>query len=176
LRSVANQYTTNSEVHEFHLPLGSREATPSSSKEASSDIAIQSTREGTEGGKRRCKQCPQGAMITTDYGDSNNGKAGKSGMGRVMTVVHSNKHKAWPPTDNFKRLLEEAYPNHVYPIKHKLKDCDIMKSFMISGYTTRGTKLNEDTGRSDTMPFPKENTVMTVYSGRPHQGGIACLS
>jgi hypothetical protein len=31
-----------------------------------------------------------------------------------------------PPTYHFKRLLEEAYPNHVYPIKHKLKDCDIV--------------------------------------------------
>jgi hypothetical protein len=53
-------------------------------------------------------------------------------MGRVVTVAHSNKRQASPPTDHFKRLLEESYPNHGYLIRHKLKDCDKMKSFMIS--------------------------------------------
>jgi hypothetical protein len=48
--------------------------------------------------------------------------------------------------DNFMRLLEEACPNHAYPIRHKLKDCDMMKSFMISGSLTRGTELDEDPG------------------------------
>jgi hypothetical protein len=41
-----------------------------------------------------------------------------------------------PPTNHFKRLLEEAYPNHAYPVRHKLKDCDMMRSFMTSGTLT----------------------------------------
>jgi hypothetical protein len=36
----------------------------------------------------------------------------------------------------YKRLLEEACPNHAYPIRHKLKDCNMMWSFMISGSVT----------------------------------------
>jgi predicted ATP-dependent Lon-type protease len=42
-------------------------------------------------------------------------------------------------------LLKEACPNHVYPIKHKHKhkDCDMMKNFMISGSFTRGMELDE---------------------------------
>jgi hypothetical protein len=81
--------------------------------------------------------------------------------------VHCNKHQTRPHTDHFKRLLEEAYPNHAYPIKHKLKDCDMMRSFMISGSPTQGTKLNEDLGKSDTMPFLEEDAIITVYGGRP---------
>jgi hypothetical protein len=38
-----------------------------------------------------------------------------------------------PPIDQFKRLLEEAYPNHSYTVRHKLKDCGMMRIFMTSG-------------------------------------------
>jgi hypothetical protein len=54
-------------------------------------------------------------------------------MLHVMTAVHNDKHQARSPTDHLKRLLEEACPNHAYPVRHKLKDCEMMKSFMISG-------------------------------------------
>jgi hypothetical protein len=64
--------------------------------------------------------------------------------------------------DHFKRLLEEACPNHAYPIWHKLKDYDMMRSFITSGSLTWGVELNEAPNGSDTMPFPEENTVMTV--------------
>jgi hypothetical protein len=96
-----------------------------------SDIAVQSTRVGAEGGKKRHKQCPQGGggTTTTDYDDGNNGKV-------VMTAVHSDKRQARSPNDHIKRLLEEACPNHAYPARHKLKDYDMMKSFMISGSPT----------------------------------------
>jgi hypothetical protein len=54
----------------------------------------------------------------------------------ISTAVHSDKRRARPPTDHFKRLLEEANPNHAYPIRHKLKDCGMMISFMTSGSLT----------------------------------------
>jgi hypothetical protein len=52
----------------------------------------------------------------------------------------------------------------------------MMKSFMILGSTTWGMELDEYLGGSDTMPFPKENAVMMVFSGCPHHGEVACLS
>jgi hypothetical protein len=91
-------------------------------------------------------------------------------VGRVATTVHSDKHQARPPTDHFKKLLEDAYPNHAYPIRHKLQDCDMMKSPMISRSPTRGAELDEDPGGSNTVPFPGENTVITVYGGRRPRG------
>jgi hypothetical protein len=143
-------------------------------------VTVQSAREGTEGGKRRHKQCPQGVTTTTDYDNTNNGMAGGAGKGRVMTVVHSDKCQACLPSKHFKRLLEEACANHVYPIRHKLKNCDMMKSFMISGSPTWGMELDEDPNRSDTMPFPKEKKIVVVYGGcpppPPRQGGVTCLS
>jgi hypothetical protein len=78
-------------------------------------------------------QHPKGATTTTDYDNGNNGMAGGSSMGHVVTATQSNKRQVQPLTDHFKRLLEEAYPNHAYPVRHKLKDCDMMKNFLITG-------------------------------------------
>jgi hypothetical protein len=63
-----------------------------------------------------------------------------------------------------------ACPNHVYPVKHKLRNCGMMNNFMISGSLTRDMELEEHQDRRDVMPFPEEDAVMTVYEGggAPH--------
>jgi hypothetical protein len=88
-------------------------------------------------------------------------------MGCVITAAHSNKRQARLPTLHFKKLLEETCTNHTYPIRHNLKDCDMMKSFMILGSPARGTELGEVLGESDTTPFPRENAIMMVYDRCP---------
>jgi hypothetical protein len=45
---------------------------------------------------------------------------------QVSMIVHGNRCQVRPRTDHFKRLLEKAFPNHTYPIKHKLKECGMM--------------------------------------------------
>jgi hypothetical protein len=47
----------------------------------------------------------------------------------ILTVAHSDNRPARPPTDHFKRLLEKACPNHLYPVRHKLKYCGMMEKF-----------------------------------------------
>jgi hypothetical protein len=41
-----------------------------------------------------------------------------------------------PPTNHFERLLKETCPNHTYPIKHKLRECGMMKNFIALGSLT----------------------------------------
>jgi hypothetical protein len=139
--------------------------TPSSDKEVPSDVAIHIARDGAKGSKNRCKQHPQGAMTTTNHYDGSYRKEGGSGMGHVTAAAHGDKRQVRPATDHFRRLLVEVCLNHAYPIRHNLKDCDMMKSFMISGSFTRGKELNEHPSESDTILFPKEDAVMTVHSG-----------
>jgi hypothetical protein len=66
-------------------------------------------------------------------------------------------------TDHFERLLKEVYPNHACPVKHKLKNCNMMKNFMVSRSLTQDMKPEEDLGGRDAMPFPRKDAVMTVY-------------
>jgi hypothetical protein len=68
-------------------------------------------------------------------------------------------------TDHFERLLEEACLNHVYSIKSKLKDCDMMKIFMTTGSLTRGKEPEGDSSEKGMTPIPGEEVVMTVYDG-----------
>jgi hypothetical protein len=126
-----------------------------------SDIGVQSTEEGTRGSKKRCKQRHQGVTATVDGNDSDNEEVGGSGVACVMTATGSSKHQARPPTDHFERLLQEACPNHAYSIKQKLRDCGMMKNFMVLGSLTQG--------ESDAVPFPEEDVVMMIYDGRPAQ-------
>jgi hypothetical protein len=60
LRSITTPYATINEAAELHLTQGSREATSSIYKETPSIVAIHSANDGTKGGKKRQKQCPQG--------------------------------------------------------------------------------------------------------------------
>jgi hypothetical protein len=40
--------------------------------------------------------------------------------------------------DHFEKIVEATYPNHRYPIKHKLRDYTMMKRFMPSAGTSPG--------------------------------------
>jgi hypothetical protein len=117
-RSFATQHATSYEVVAPHPSQRSREMTPNSGEGAPSGVATHSGREGTKGIKKRCKQRLQGAMTTTDNDDSNDGEASDSGMMCISTTARSDKREARLPTDHFKRLLEEACPNHPNPVRH----------------------------------------------------------
>jgi hypothetical protein len=72
----------------------------------------------------------------------------------------------WPPTYHFERLLKEVCLNHVYPIKHMLKDYNLMKNFLISVSLTWDREPEEDSGGRGATPFPGEDAVMMVYDER----------
>jgi hypothetical protein len=159
---IATLHATNHEAIMLCPAQGSREALPSSDKEAPPDITIHCTNEGIKCGKKRSKQRPQKTMTTTDH----NREAGGSGVRCISTAAKGDKRQARQPTDHFKRLLKEACPNHAYHVRHKLNNCDVMRSFMTSGSLTWCAELDENPGGSDTTPFPGENALMAVYGGR----------
>jgi hypothetical protein len=146
---------------------GSKEATPRSDREMPSDIAAHVTQEGIKGSKKRHTQRLQGTMTTIDGHD---GEAGASGVRRTPTATRNDKRWVRLPMDHFKSLLKEACPKHAYLIRHKLKDCDMMRSCMTAGSITWGVELDEGPNGSDTMSFPEENTVMMVYAPPPPSG------
>jgi hypothetical protein len=155
LLSVTTQYTTNKEADGPLPTLGGRETVTGSSKAAPSSITIQEAMKDVKGGKKRRKWYPQWVATTAIHDDDDNDKQANSfDMECIMTVERSVKHQAQPLIDHFERLLEAACPNHAYPIKHKLKDCSLMKNFMVLESLTRDMKPEEDLGKGDVMPTP----------------------
>jgi hypothetical protein len=53
--------------------------------------------------------------------------------------------------------------NHTYPVKHKLKDCTMMKIFMTSGALSKGMKPEGDPSGKGMTSDPGEAVVMTIY-------------
>jgi hypothetical protein len=154
LRSITNQYTTSNEVAALHPAQGSREATPRSSKELMSGVAVYSTKVGAKGGKKRHKQYPLGATTTADRDDGSYGKAGGSSARRITTATHDDKCQARPPMDHFRRLLEEAYPNHVYPVRRRhdeeFHDLRVL-------YLRYGTRRRSGREQHDALPYGGHN-------------------
>jgi hypothetical protein len=83
------------------------------------------------------------------HGDDHGWEADSSDMGHASTTVCSVRRwsdmghasttacsvRCWErrPIYHFKRLLKKVCLNHAYPVRHKLKDCGMMQSFMTSG-------------------------------------------
>jgi hypothetical protein len=88
----------------------------------------------------------------------------------VTTTECDFKNQVWQPNDLFEKLLKVTCPNHAYPIRHKLKECTMMRNYMITGALTKGRKPEGDPGGKATAPFPKEEAVMSIYYGHaPHK-------
>jgi hypothetical protein len=61
------------------------------------------------------------------------------------------------------KLLKVTYPHHAYPVKHKLKDCTMMKKFMTSGAFSKGKKPRGDPDGKRVPPIPGEAEIMTIF-------------
>jgi hypothetical protein len=59
-----------------------------------------------------------------------------------------------PPADHFKKILKVTCRNHVYPIRHKLKECSMMKNYLTTGAFTKGKKPKSDLGGRPSHPSP----------------------
>jgi hypothetical protein len=118
---------------------------------------------GTKGGKKGQKRCP--CYITVVVSNSGGDEAaGDSSEEYVATTERNFKRQTRPPKDHFEKYLEATCPHHSYPIKHKLKDCSMMKNFMMSEAFTKGKKLGEGPGGKGEAPIPGEAGVMTIIN------------
>jgi hypothetical protein len=48
----------------------------------------------------------------------------------------------------------------MYPVRHKLKECTMMKNYMTIGTFARSKKPNSDSSGKAAAPFLKEEVVM----------------
>jgi hypothetical protein len=88
-------------------------------------------RRGARSDKRGSKRQTQRVAVATSYDEGNNDKdIGDSDEELVTTTECDSKAQARKPTDHFKKLLEATCPNHTYPVKHRLKECTMMKNYI----------------------------------------------
>jgi hypothetical protein len=120
---------------------------------------IKSVRKGAKGGKTGQKRRPHRITIMASKG---NDSEDNSGEGFVAIAECAFKRQTRPPKDHFEKLLEAIYPHHPYPIKHKLKNCVMMRKFMTLRAPSRGSKLEGNPGGKSAAPSPEGVKVMTI--------------
>jgi hypothetical protein len=55
----------------------------------------------------------------------------------------------------------------MYPVRHKLNECTMMKNYMTMKTFARGKNPKGDSTGKAATPFPKEKAVMSIYGGPP---------
>jgi hypothetical protein len=96
------------------------------------------------------KSGKSGATSCND--DDNNKEVDDSDEEHIADVERDFRHKAQQPNDHFEKLLKATYPNHAYPVKHKLKECTMMKNYMASWALSKGKNPEGDLGERSPPP------------------------
>jgi hypothetical protein len=58
----------------------------------------------------------------------------------------------------------------MYLVRHKLKECTMMKNYMTTGTFPKGKRPEGISAGKVATPFPEEKAVMSIYGGpAPHE-------
>jgi hypothetical protein len=60
------------------------------------------------------------------------------------------------PTDYIEKLLVATYQNHACNVRHKLKECSMIKNYMTMGALTKSKKPDDDLAGNAAVPFLRE--------------------
>jgi hypothetical protein len=129
---------------------------------------VKGARKGAKGDTKEQKWQPHHVAVVAAKGGSDKGASG-SDEERIATAERDLKRQTRPPKDHFEKLLETTCLHHSYPVKHKLKDCTMIKKFMTSAAFSKDRKPGRDPGGKSAVPIPGEAEVMTIFD-RPHRG------
>jgi hypothetical protein len=97
---------------------------------ASTSTTVKSTKKGAKGEKKGQKCHPRHLTLVTN---NCNEEVEDSDEECVAIAERDFKRCTRPPKDHFKMIHEATCPHHPYHVKHKLRDCTMMKKFMSSG-------------------------------------------
>jgi hypothetical protein len=126
------------------MPLVSRQSRPFASRPMGrrSPMAVaKGMKTSIKGNKSGPKRHPQRVTITTSCDEGDNDKENDDSDEEHVDATECDfKHQAQQPADHFEKLLETTCPNHVYPIKHKLKEYTMMKNYMTTRVFHQGEK------------------------------------
>jgi hypothetical protein len=85
-----------------------------------------------------------------------------------LLVAAAERKCSWASTegtpDHFEKLLERPCQNHTFPVKHRYKDCTLMKWFL-----SRGPKKGDNRRK----PEPTADDAKEKYDGFPMTDGCS---
>jgi hypothetical protein len=168
LLDIMTRHASNEETVGATFILGNVEVAADGGRTAPTKATIKGTRKGAKGSKKRQKQGPRRIAIVAGKGGRDKG-VGDSDEECLAAAEHDFKCQMRPPKDHFEKLLKATYSHHSYPIRHKLKDCNMMKKFMTLGAFSKDRKSGGFLGGKSVAPILGEAEAITIFD-RPHRG------
>jgi hypothetical protein len=171
LLDITTRHAYSEEVVGVVFVQSSAKAAPSSSRGAPTMATNKGARRGARSDKRGSKRQTQRVAVATSYDEGNNDKdIGDSDEELVTTTECDSKAQARQPTDHFKKFLEATCPNHTYPVKHRLKECTMMKNYITTWIFAKGKRPEGDSMGKVATPFLEEKAIMSIYGmPAPHE-------
>jgi hypothetical protein len=171
LLDIATRHTSSVEAVEAIFIQSGSKAVPSDSQGTSAIATDKGTKRSIKTDKRGPRRWPQRITIGASCDEEMNDKdAGNSDEEIMVTVEHDFKRPTWSTTDHFKNLLEATCLNLTFPVKHKLKECSMIKKYMATRNLARVKKPKGDSVGKVAAPFPEEKAAMSIYIGpAPHE-------
>jgi hypothetical protein len=171
LLDIATRHAFGEEEVETVFIQSSRKATLSGNRGMSTTATDKGTKRSIKSDKQGPRRRPHRVTVAANRDDDDNDKDANDSDEELMAAIeHDFKHQARLPVDHFEELLEATCLNHTYPIKHKLKECTMMKNYMTMGNLARNKKPEGDSAVKAGAPFPEEKAVMSIYGGlAPHE-------
>jgi hypothetical protein len=126
LLDIATRHASDEEVVGATFVLGDGKMVPGGSRAVPSITTGKGSKKGAKGGKKGSKWHPRWVTIATSNND-NDKETDDDEQEYIMTAERDFKRQARQPKDHFQKLLEVVYPNHTYPVKHRLKDYTMIK-------------------------------------------------
>jgi hypothetical protein len=95
--------------------------------------------------------------VTTSYDEGCNDKVADDSDKEIVAIAKCDfKRQARHQADHFEKLLEATCPNHAYPVRHKLKECTMMKNYVTMRTFTKGKKpKGNSTGKAVDSPMKR---------------------
>jgi hypothetical protein len=170
LLDIVTQHASGEEVVGAVFIQGDAKTVPSGSRRAPPKATNKGAKRSDKDSKKGPKRCPQWVTVATSCNDDDSNEE------HIAAVEHDFKHQALQPADHSKKLLEVTSPKHAYPIRHKLKECSMIKNYMTTGALTKGRKSEGDPGGKTIAPFPEDEAVMSIYNRSIlHECNTTCL-
>jgi hypothetical protein len=107
-------------------------------------------------------------MITTSCDEGDNDKDASNSDEELIAIAERDfKRQARQSADHLEKLLDATYPNHTYRIRHKLKECTMVKNYKTTRTFRRSKKPEGDWTGKAAAPFPEGKAV--TLQAQTHQ-------
>jgi hypothetical protein len=180
ISAFQNGTTCTSLIHRLgrHMPRTTRELLDIASNHADGEEAVAATLNTPQGKGKQVVDHGEGTSLRFKMKKNNDKRRRDDNFVAAVECNASrpkgNQGKPAPTKDHFEKLLDASCPHHEVPVKHTLRECQLMKNYINSTLEPKmadqpdkqGPSHDNDDGTGAVFPS-EDGAVHTIFGGSP---------